>query len=53
MSPNGRRKQGRPPKYVKDENSHEIIGLSAQPIRNKAGEVYKYRYYATRSNPRV
>lgn len=53
MSPNAKRKQGRPPKYVADENSHPMIGLSAQPIRRKDGEILKYRYYATRSKPRV
>lgn len=54
MAPNvPRTRRGRPPNYVKDSNAHEVVGLSPLPVRNKAGELLRYRYYATYSKPRV
>lgn len=53
MSPNAPRRKGRPPNFVKDEKGHPVIGLSSLPVRNKAGELLRYRYYATSTKPRV
>lgn len=55
MPPNAprRRGRGRPPNYVKDAKGHEVVGLSPLPVRNKAKEIVRYRYYATYSKPRV
>ena len=55
MPPNAprRRGRGRPPNYVKDSKGHEVVGLSPLPVRNKAKEIVRYRYYATYSKPRI
>jgi integrase len=46
------RRRGRPPKFVKDESGADIAGLSPLAIKDDAGEVVRYRYYATYSTPR-
>ena len=55
MSPNAprHRGRGRPPNYVKDSKGNDVVGLSPLPVRNKAKDIVRYRYYATYSKPRV
>jgi len=53
MPPNApRRGPGRPTKYVKDAKGNDVIGLSSNARKNKAGEIVSYRYYAT-TNPKI
>lgn len=46
-------KRGQPPSFVRDRDGKEIHGLSAQPAKNRKGEITGYRFYATFSDPRV
>lgn len=46
-------KRGKPPRFVRDKDGKEIHGLSAQPAKNRKGEIIGYRFYATFADPRV
>jgi hypothetical protein len=47
-----KRKAGRPPEYVLDDQDEPIIGLSAQPDYDKTGKRKGERFYLTGSSPR-